>query len=92
MTFAECQLALQVKLAGAPSRGPKRKAILDELRQLVTEELRAELGRQRDDAAIVPTGDPQHPPRPADLFDSDRQPETPPFDPYGSRGPYWIER
>lgn len=89
MSFASRRRLLMDRLHWAPTRGPKRRALLDELRGLVREELERE---------IAAAGEP-----PADLFESAAD-DAPPEDsaspeedgepvsragPY-AREPYWV--
>lgn len=43
MSFTSRQQELMQRLQWAPTRGPRRQALLDELRALVTDELRREV-------------------------------------------------
>lgn len=89
MTFAARRRVLMDRLRWAPTRGPKRRALLEELRNLVREELEREVAAATQESC-------------ADLFDLPATEEraspeeeispVPPAEPYGGRTPYWIER
>lgn len=49
MSFAARQQELVQRLQWAPTRGPRRQALLDELRALVRDELRREVATARTD-------------------------------------------
>lgn len=90
MTFAARQRELKERLQWAPSRGPKRRAVLDELRALVRDELKRELVP----AVEAPPAATEAPPSP-DLVASD-VPPGPDFvaagGPYGGATPWWVDR
>ena len=76
MSFAARQRQLMDRLRWAPTRGPKRQALLAQLQQLVRDELRREISGAKD--------------RRLDLFD--RTPVNPPPAAYQRPGrePYWM--
>lgn len=76
VNFAARQAELKERLQWAPSRGPKRRAVLDELRALVRDELARELASAGE-------------PHPAASDDEPSAPEEPRL---YARQPYWIEQ
>jgi hypothetical protein len=88
--FRERQAELRERISWTPLRHPRRRQLQAELRQLVRDELNAELV-PHPKAPQVAT----EPSTSADLFSADGQPpptSSPAADDlYGGRTPYWIE-